>query len=78
MKRNDLLIGAKVLHGSPGYKTPEIIERIIPLSTSWEVEFRSGVFTIIDNDDLDTFKDDGEVYYMDGNHGGMTTMSYIG
>ena len=77
LKENDLIIGAKVLHGSPCYETPEIIVRIIPLTFSCEVEFESGVFTIIDNDDLLTFKKDGRVYYNDGNHGGMTNMISI-
>ena len=77
-KENTLLIGSKVLHGSPGYENMETITRIKPKGLDYEVEFESGCFTIIGGDYLYTLQDDGEVTYRDGNHGGITNMIYKG
>jgi hypothetical protein len=65
------LIGASVLHGSPGYQTPEVIESITPTDSVgiYEVQFESGVFTHLSGDELYDLQDDGEVHYTDRNGG---------
>lgn len=60
------LKGYKVLHGSPGYETPETIKAIRTdrIKNSFlTVEFDSGAFTFINKEDFDKFLEEGKVYF---------------
>lgn len=60
------LKGYKVLHGSPGYETPETIKSIRTdrIKKSFlTLEFESGSFTYIDKEDFDQFLEEGSVSY---------------
>lgn len=60
------LIGYKVLHGSPGYPTEEIIKSVRTDRTKKDfitLEFESGAFTCISFPDFDKFLEDGKVYF---------------
>ena len=60
------LKGYKVLHGSPGYETPETIKSIRTdrIKKSFlTLEFDSGAFTFINKEDFDKFLEDGKVYF---------------
>lgn len=69
------LIGKQVMHGSPGYQTPETITAITRKKHSYEMDFASGSYTVISYDDILALIDDGEVNYRDGNHGGYCVIS---
>lgn len=60
------LKGYKVLHGSPGYETPETIKsvRTDRIKKSFlTLEFESGAFTYINREDFDRFLEEGSVGY---------------
>jgi len=60
------LKGYKVLHGSPGYETPETIKSIRTdrIKKSFlTLEFESGIFTYINKEDFDKFLEEGKVYF---------------
>lgn len=61
------LKGYKVLHGSPGYESPETIEliRTDRIKKGFlTLQFESGSFTYIDKEDFDRFLEEGSVSYM--------------
>lgn len=68
------LIGTKVLHGSPGYQTPEIIAEIILKGHDFEIVFESGFFSTLSSDELHELQDDGEVHFKEM-HGGFTVIT---
>lgn len=60
------LKGHKVLHGSPGLETPEVIKSIRTdrIKKSFiTLEFESGAFTLINKEDFDKFLEEGKVYF---------------
>jgi hypothetical protein len=68
------LIGSKVLHGSPGYQTPETISEITPKGHDFEMVFESGFFSTLSLDELYELQDDGEVHFKE-THGGFTVIT---
>jgi hypothetical protein len=68
------LIGTKVLHGSPGYQTPETIAEITPKGHDFEMVFESGFFSTLSLDELHELQDDGEVHFKE-THGGFTVIT---
>jgi hypothetical protein len=68
------LIGTKVLHGSPGYQTPETIVEITPKGHDFEMVFESGCFSTLSLDELHELQDDGEVHFKE-THGGFTVIT---
>jgi hypothetical protein len=76
MKRKytiDSLIGKTCGHGSPGYPTPEVIEAIFPYTGKplsgfvnqelWQINFESGCFTYLKDEDLQYLLKEGETHY---------------
>ena len=68
------LIGTKVLHGSPGYQTPETISEITPKGHDFVMVFESGCFSTLSLDELYELQDDGEVHFEE-THGGFTVIT---
>jgi hypothetical protein len=71
MKR---LIGTKVLHGSPGYQTPETISEITPNGHDFRMFFESGCFSTLSLDELYELRDNGEVHFKE-TYGGFTIIT---
>ena len=69
----DSLIGKTCGHGSPGYLTPEVIEAIFPYTGKplngfvnqelWGIDFESGCFTYMKDEDFQALLKEGEVSY---------------
>lgn len=60
------LKGHQVLHGSPGYPVPEVIESIRTdriQETFITLQFESGKFTYIHKADFDKWLEEGEVQF---------------
>ena len=60
------LLGSKILHGSPGYPTEEVIKSIRTDRVKKNfitLEFESGTFTYMDFKDFDRFLEEGKVYF---------------
>lgn len=71
------LIGMDVLHGSPGYENKETIANVSSHPKGFEVEFESGNFTVISKGDLEDLFSDGETFYKDLGHGGLSTIQLL-
>jgi hypothetical protein len=69
------LIGKPVLHGSPGYQTPEVIAEITPKGHDFEMVFESQCFSTLSLDELYELQDDGEVSFREKTHGGLTVIT---
>ena len=72
------LIGKQVLHGSPGYGEKEIIKKITPqipngVDSNFKVDFESGFFDVLSQDELYDLIDGKEVEYRSP-HGGMSVI----
>jgi hypothetical protein len=70
------LIGTKVLHGSPGYQTLEVIAEITPKGHDFEMVFESQCFSTLSLDELYELQDDGEVHFRE-KHGGLTVITLV-
>jgi hypothetical protein len=60
------LKGHSVLHGSPGYPTPEVIKSIRTdriKDTFLTLEFESGKFAFIHKKDFDRWLEEGDISY---------------
>ena len=72
-KQVDNLIGKHCTHGSPGYPMAETIEDIVPFNGKslngiinvhlWEIQFKSGCFTILKEEALHELRDSGSCAY---------------
>jgi hypothetical protein len=72
-KQVEDLIGKSCTHGSPGYVLPEVIEDIVPFVgkslngiinlSLWEIQFKSGCFTILEEQSLHNLRDIGFCSY---------------
>ena len=70
------LLGKRVLHGSPGYPTKEVIASVSPHQTkkgSFEVEFKSGAFDVLSQGELNDLMNGVEVFYKSP-HGGRSVI----
>lgn len=68
------LLGKQVHHGSSGYPTKEVIASITPHQTkkgSFEIEFESGTFDVLSQDELYDLMNGVEVHFKSP-HGGMS------
>ena len=72
-----LLIGAKVMHGSPGYENEEIISHIITEDDHVKIEFKSGCFTKITHNDLEFLVGYGSTDYIRHNSNAFESMTYV-
>jgi len=67
------LIGKTCGHGSPHYLTPEVIEAVVPYTGKplnglvnqelWGIDFESGCFTYMKDEDFQALLKEGEVSY---------------
>lgn len=67
----------KVFHGSPGYLVAEHIESVKPSSSHegmLEIQFESGAFTLITDEELADLLDGETINYNERTHGGLSQM----
>ena len=71
----------KVLHGNPGNLVAGYIERVTPSLTHKgmiEIQFESGAFTLITDDELADLLDGETINYNERSHGGFSQMVALG
>ena len=72
-KQVEDLIGKSCTHGSPGYPLVEVIADIVPFAgkalngiinlSLWEIQFKSGCFTVLKEQSLHNLRDTGSCSY---------------
>jgi len=65
-KKSRILIGSRIVHGSPGYGNAETIARIYGDPNDGErvtIEFESDFFTVMSIDDFAEFIKNGKIFY---------------
>lgn len=70
------IIGTKIMHGSPGLMTEEIISKVTFIKDAVEIEFESQAFTRMEPEEFEYMLRYEELSYKEKTHGGMSEIIF--
>ena len=71
------LIGTKIMHGSPGYLSEEIVSKVVFLDDRVEIEFKSEFFTQMTHEEYEYLLKHEELFYNEKMHGGESQIFFF-
>jgi hypothetical protein len=71
------LIGTKIMHGSPGYLSEEVVSKVTFDKDKVEIEFESECFTQMTHEEYEYMLKHEELFYNEKMHGGESQIYFF-